>query len=455
MLHVRGRRGRRQPECREDAAGLGVRLGDLVRRLRVAHQSGPGGHGQVAVEVDVRRADHDRAVDDRGPRGVAAEDRQGGAVVPTALRLVLLDQAAGVLHRAAGDCGGVHRVAQHLAGIAAGAAGEEVLGVDQTAHRLQERPQHLAALVADVAHHLQLLVDDHEELVDLLLVAQELQERPAHVAVRGQPERAADRVHTYGVALHRDVPLGAGTDQVAVTGEEDERPVGAVLALEQPAEDGECPGGVPVGDLGAIVPPDHEVCALSLADLVADDRRDQVGVRRVVDVEASPIGELDTGVVDRVDDLLDGELELAFDLDHDQRRAVVVRVEAALPDLPEGHRDQPVRDVPGLRHAPLERDVEQRLDHPSPPADEPDRLAITGSRRPPDDRPRLVPLERSDGVPGVAGGGHGARIYRRPAAGRGRLARRPAFRLLGPGAPSASARRTRATADHTICSTAA
>jgi hypothetical protein len=42
-------------------------------------------------------------------------------------------------------------------------------------HRLQERPQHQAALGADVAHHLQLFVDDHEELVDLLLVGEETQ----------------------------------------------------------------------------------------------------------------------------------------------------------------------------------------------------------------------------------------------------------------------------------------
>ena len=81
------------------------------------------------------------------PVGVAAEDRQRGAVVAAALGLVLLDQPAGVLDRRAGDRGGVHRVAQHLARVAGGAAGEEVLGVDQVAHRLEERPEHLAALV--------------------------------------------------------------------------------------------------------------------------------------------------------------------------------------------------------------------------------------------------------------------------------------------------------------------
>ena len=118
------------------------------------------------------------------PSLVAAEDRQRGAVVAAALGLVLLDQPAGVLDRRAGDGGGVHRVAQHLARVAVGAAGEEVLGVDEAAHRLEERAEHLAALVADVAHHLELLVDDHEELVDLLLVGEEVEQPPLEAPVR-------------------------------------------------------------------------------------------------------------------------------------------------------------------------------------------------------------------------------------------------------------------------------
>ena len=192
-VHRRGRRRRHQPERAEDAAGLGVRLGDLVRRVGVAHQRRPGGHGEPALEVDVGGADHDRAVHDRAALGVAAEHRQRGAVVAAALGLVLLDQPAGVLDRRAGHRGGVHRVAQHLARVAVGAAGEEVLGVHQPAHRLEERPEHLPALVADVAHHLELLVDDHEELVDLLLVVQEVEQlaragrRPARVGSRKVP----------------------------------------------------------------------------------------------------------------------------------------------------------------------------------------------------------------------------------------------------------------------------
>ena len=164
------------PKRAQDAAGLGVRLRHLVRRVRVAHQRRAGRHLEPALEVDLGGADHDRAVHLGPAARVAAEDRERGAVVAAALGLVLLDQPAGVLHRRAGDGGGVHRVAQHLARVAVGAAGEEVLGVHEVAHRLEERAQHLAALVADVAHHLELFVDDHEELVDLLLVGEEVEQ---------------------------------------------------------------------------------------------------------------------------------------------------------------------------------------------------------------------------------------------------------------------------------------
>ena len=80
-----------------------------------------------AVRITIGLSTIGRAV------GVAAEQRQRGAVVAAALGLVLLDQPAGVLDRAAGDGRGVHRVAQHLARVAAGAAGQEVLGVHQVA----------------------------------------------------------------------------------------------------------------------------------------------------------------------------------------------------------------------------------------------------------------------------------------------------------------------------------
>ena len=221
-----------EAERGEDAAGLGPRLGDLVGRVGVAHQRGAGRHDELALRRDVGGADDDRAVRGRRAVGVAAEEGEGGAVVAASLGLVLLDQPAGVLDRRPGDGGGVHRVAQHLADVAGGAAGEEVLGVHEVRHRLEERAEHLTALVADVAHHLELLVDDHEELVDLLLVGQELQQPPLALVLgeAAEPEGAADRVHPDVAAVHRDVPLGAGADEVAVTGEEAVGPVGALLA---------------------------------------------------------------------------------------------------------------------------------------------------------------------------------------------------------------------------------
>ena len=109
-------------------------------------------------------------------------------------------------------------------------------------------------------------------------------------------------------------------------------------------------------------------------------------------------------------DLGDRELQLGLDVDHDQRGAVVVRLEAALAHLAERDREQPVGDVPVVGHALLERYVEQRLDHAAPAADQPDRVAVARPRRAPDDRPRLVPLERLDGFPGRGRGGHGGSL---------------------------------------------
>ena len=396
----RHRRRRHQAEGAEDAAGLGVGLGHLVRRVAVAHQGGAGGDGQPAVEVDVGGPDHDRRVDHVAALGVAAEQRERGAVVAAALPLVLLDQPAGVLDRRAGHGGGVHRVAQHLARVAGGAAGEEVLGVDQPAHRLEERPEHLPALGADVAHHLELLVDHHEELEDLLLVVQEVEQRGPDVALAGDPEGAADRVHPHVPAVDRDVPLRAGADQVAVAGEEDVGPVRPALALEQPAEHGERTVGTPVGDRGAVVAPDDQVGALALADLVADDRLDELAVRLVVGLEAAPVRQLDLDLVDRLDHLGDRELALGLHVDDHQRRAVVVGLEAALADLAERHGEQPVGDVARLRHPRLQRYVEQRLDDGAPAADQADGVAVAGPGGAPDDRPRLVLPEGRDGFPG-------------------------------------------------------
>ena len=103
-------------------------------------------------------------------------------------------------------------------------------------HRLEERPQHLATFVADVAHHLQLLVDHHEELEDLLLVGEEVQQ-PLLPLVRleaAQAESPGDGVHPHVATVHADVALRRGTDEEAVAGPEAEGPVGAALGGQQP-----------------------------------------------------------------------------------------------------------------------------------------------------------------------------------------------------------------------------
>jgi hypothetical protein len=327
--------------------------------------------------------------------------------------LVLLDQPAGVLDRGAGDRRGVHRVAQHLAHVAAGAAGQEVLGVHEVRHRLEERPEHLAALVADVAHHLQLLVDDHEELVDLLLVGEEGEQVALEVGrgravgrghLLGQPEGAGDGVHPHLAPVHADVPLGAGADEVAVAGEEAEGPVGTVLALEQPAEDGQGLLGAPVRDDRAVAAADDEVGALTLADLVGDDLLDDLGVVVVVDVEAAAVGQGDLAVGDGVEDLGDGVLPLLLDVDHHQRGAVVVRLEATLGDLAERHRDEPVARAAGRGRTRLQRHVHDRLRHPAPTADQSDGVLAAHAGGAPDQGPRLVPLQRVDRGTGIGAG---------------------------------------------------
>ena len=273
--------------------------------------------------------------------------------------------------------------------------------MDEVAHRLEERPEHLAALGADVAHHLELFVDDHEELVDLLLVLEEVEEARLEVALAAQPERAADRVHPDVAAVHRDVPLGAGADEVAVAGEEDEGPVRAALALEQPLEDGQRLVVTPVGDGRAVVAADHQVRALALPDLVGDDGLDELAVLLVVDVEPAAVGERHLDVVDRLDHLGDRELPLALDVHDDQRRTVVVRLEPPLLYLAEGDGEQPVGDVVGFGYALFERHVQDRLDHAALAADQPDGVPVPRPRRPPDDRPRLMPPQRLDRFPGT------------------------------------------------------
>ena len=58
------------------------------------------------------------------------------------------------------------------------------------------------------------------------------------------------------------------------------------------------------------------------------------------------------------------------------RRAVVVGLEAALGELAERDRQQPVGDMTAVRRPVLERDVEYGLDHVVPTTDEADGVAV-------------------------------------------------------------------------------
>ena len=215
------------------------------------------------------------------------------------------------------------------------------------------------------------------------------------------PERPGDRVHPYVALTHRDVPLRAGADEEALAGEEAEGPVGAALALHQAPQHRQRLRGVPVGDDGAVVAADDEVGPLTLADLVADDRLDDLAVVLVAGGEPTAVGELDRRVGQRREQVVDRHLVLGLDVDDRQRGAVVDGGEAALVHLPERHGDQPVRAPARLRGTALERDVEQARDLVRRAADQ----ARRRRRLAPDDRPRTVPLDLLQEVCGRLGSG--------------------------------------------------
>ena len=152
------------------------------------------------------------------------------------------------------------------------------------------------------------------------------------------------------------------------------------------------------------MPADDQVGALAVADLLVDDRLDHDAVLVVAGVEAAAVAELHRLVRQRVEDVGERHLGLELDVDDGQRGAVVVHLEAALGDLPERDRDQPVEAAPVVGHPVLERYVDQPLDLAAGPADQGDRAGVAQ----PDRRPGLVPLHRLESGAGIEGGAHGA-----------------------------------------------
>ena len=102
------------------------------------------------------------------------------------------------------------------------------------------------------------------------------------------------------------------------------------------------------------------------------------------------VGEGELLARQRGEQLGERDLGLLLDVDDGQRGAVVVGVEAALGDLPERDRDQPVEPPVVVGHALLERYVEQALHLAAGAADEGDRARVAQ----PDHRPGLVPQHR-------------------------------------------------------------
>ena len=258
----------------------------------------------------------------------------------------------------------------------------------QMGHRLEEGPQHLTTLMTHLAHHLELFVDHHEELVDLLLISQEVEQTLlALISLQAtQPEGARDGIHPHLTLVDAHVPLGRGADQEAITRPEAKGPVGTALALQQPTQHRQSPAHIPISQLRPIVATDHEIGALTLTDLLADDLGDGLGVRPVIDLEAAAIFKLGGLLREYVDHLVQGDLMLDLDAHDRQRGIVVVGLEAALSDLPEGHRSQVVKTSSQGGRAFGQLDVFQQAGRHQRPAQHGDRVAVSQ----PHQGPRLL-----------------------------------------------------------------
>lgn len=133
--------------------------------------------------------------------------------------------------------------------------------------------------------------------------------------------------------------LRAGADQRPVPGVHDEGPVRAPLPGQQPPEERQRVGPPEARDLALEGPPDDEVRALALPDLVLDDPPDDPGVLLVRHVEGAA---LDPHLAHRqpVQHLGERQLVRLLGDQHGQRSPVVAHIEAALGDLPERHQGE-------------------------------------------------------------------------------------------------------------------
>ena len=341
----------------EHPGGLAVGLAHLAVGVGVAHQGRTDGHPQAPVH-EVRGADEDRRVEIvRAPRG-RCEQGCDARIVAARRFLVPCDDRARVLHRRPRDRRGEHRLAQDVARVHRALTAQHVLGVREARHLLQVRPGDAATVAADRRHHLELFVDDHEELFGLFGRREELGEGFGGRPARRVAEGARDRVHRDDAVVRADVRFGTRSHGEVAGGRDEERPVGAALVLEQGAEPRE-PRRQRIDVDGCLeVAPDHEVRALAAADLVGDHRAHDVGVFLVGNVEAGAL-ERHAGGGERGDHLVARQHVVRAHDEAPERRLVVVAVEPALDDLAERHqREHLARGARGIR----ERDVGEQLD---------------------------------------------------------------------------------------------
>ena len=117
------------------------------------------------------------------------------------------------------------------------------------------------------------------------------------------------------------------------------RPVGAPLARQEPAEQGQRVGPAKARDLAREGAPDDEVGALAPADLVVDDPAHGARVFLVADVEAAAF---DPDLVrgQRGEHVRERQFVALVRDQHHKGGLVVAYVEAALPDLAERHQGE-------------------------------------------------------------------------------------------------------------------
>ena len=268
------------------------------------------------------------------------------------------DHRAGVLHRRAGHRRGEHRLAEDLARIETTAAAQDVLGVGEPRHLFEVRSGDAAAIGAHGRHHLELFVDDHEELFGLLRRAQELGQRLGRRPSVRVAERPRDRVHRDDPVDRADVRLGAGSDSDVPGRHDREGPIRPALVLEESAEPRERGGGGIRPHTRGEVAPDDEVRSLAASDLISDHATDDVGVFLVGNVEAGVV-ECDRCTRQSLEHLVEGHCVMVGHDQAAQGSAVIVADEPALAHLTVRHqREDLARGARGIRQG----DVCQQVD---------------------------------------------------------------------------------------------